>query len=226
MKKFNNKNMVTVGVLGLVVVMTVALALTLNGSTFQGYLNRSAAPVNQNLYKVNPGVIKVPLKPLSVEPQSPEPVPANMEITRAELAKLIVEATGVPTNTAGGPHYPDVTSDQWYYDYIETAHNMGWMVGYPNGMFNPAGKVNRAEGAKIFTLSVIANCNNGPAYSEPYYKDVSPADWYSGAVHKMADCKMVDILPSDKSMYFPSYLLSRGRAQYMIDNAKKAGWIK
>ncbi|MFO0780286.1 MAG: S-layer homology domain-containing protein [Candidatus Gracilibacteria bacterium] len=166
------------------------------------------------------------MKPLSVEPQSPEPVPANMEITRAELAKLIVEATGVPMNTAGGPHYPDVTSDQWYYQYVETAHNMGWMVGYPDGMFKPAGKVNRAEGAKIFTLSVIANCNNGPAYSEPYYKDVSPADWFSGPVHKMADCKMVDILPSDTSMYFPSYLLSRGRAQYMVNNAKQAGWIK
>jgi len=228
----------TLGAIALVVVMVGALALTLNGSSLQGYLNLRRSPAADGKGQVPPPELNgadgkggIPIRPLTFEPgpkpQSPEPVPANMVINRAELAKLIVEATGVPLNTAGGPHFPDVSPNDWYYQYVETAANNFWMMGYPDGNFKPAGTVNRAEGAKILSSSILAKCTNPSGYFiYPYYKDVPAGVWFYDYVTKMADCKMVDVLPSANSFYYPAYLLSRGRAQYMIDNAKKAGWIK
>lgn len=238
MKNPDKNKWMTLGAIALVVVMVGALALTLNGSSLQGYLNLRKSPPADGKGQVPPPELKgadgkggIPIKPFTIEPkpkpQSPEPVPANQVINRAELAKLIVTATGVPINTAGGPHFPDVSPTDWYYTYVETAANNFWMMGYPDGTFKPANTVNRAEGAKILSSSVLAKCTSPSSYFVyPYYIDVPSGVWFYDYVIKMADCKMVDVLPSKASYYYPAYLLSRGRAQYMIDNAKKAGWIK
>lgn len=238
MKNLDKNKWMTLGAIALVVVMVGALALTLNGSSLQGYLNLRKSPPADGKGQLPPPEVKgadgkggIILKPLTFEPgpkpQSPEPVPSHRAINRAELARIIVGATGVPLNTAGGPHFSDVSPNDWYYPYVETAANNFWMIGYPDGEFKPARTVNRAEGAKILSSSILAKCIAPSSYFiYPYYKDV-PADvWFYEYVTKMADCKMVDVLPGANSYYYPAYLLSLGRVEYMIDNAKKAGWIK
>ncbi len=225
--------MITTGAISLVVVLTAALALTLNGDALQGFFRlnfsglRASAPAVTPVYQIPSRQNLVPMRPLSLEPPvTPEPPPVNDPITRAELAKLIVDAMKVPLTTSGGPHFPDVAPGVWYYPYVETAYSHGWMVGYPDGTFKPANTVNRAEAAKIFTLSVVFNCSNSHQYPyNPYYQDTPSTQWFYGAVNRLADCKMVDILPGPKSNYFPATLLSNGRAQYMITNAKNQGWI-
>lgn len=152
----------------------------------------------------------------------------NDLINRAEFAKLIVIAEGWQINTAGGPHFSDVSVNSWYYPYVETMYNNFVMMGYADGTFKPYNLIVRAEAAKYFNLAILPACQNpAPAYNNPqYYNDVIASTWFYGHVKKLADCKMVDILPGPRSNYFPSDWLTQGRAQAMLNNAKKAGWIK
>lgn len=216
MKKPSEKNIIALGVIGLIVVMAGALALSLNGSSLQGYL-RMSAPAIQRQPMNNNGI-----KPY--KPQSPEPAPVGDNITRAEMAKALVENSKVPLNTAGGPHFSDVNPQDWYYQYVETAYNNFWIMGSPDGKFRPGDGVNRAEAAKFFDMSLLVGKSCAAAMPGPnYYNDVHQADWYYTYVKQLADCKMVDILPGATSNYYPATLLTRGRAQYMINNGHTAG---
>ena len=98
----------------------------------------------------------------------------NRELNRAEVSKIITLAADVAMDTTGGPHFPDVEEGAWYYDYIETMYNYGWVNGYPDGTFRPADGVNRAEIAKMVVNAFeITEEDNGPSFS-----DVNPSDWF------------------------------------------------
>lgn len=103
----------------------------------------------------------------------------NRQLNRAEVSKIIVLATGIDLDTTGGPHFPDVTSDAWYYDYIETMYNQGWINGYPDGMFRPGVGINRAEIAKMVVNAFEVDQDLAGA---PHFDDVGEADWFYGFV--------------------------------------------
>ncbi len=75
-------------------------------------------------------------------------------VNRAEAAKIVVNAFQFAEDTTGGPHFPDVATDAWYYAFVETAFNNGLVAGYPDGDFRPGNNINRAEIAKVISLSM------------------------------------------------------------------------
>ncbi len=98
----------------------------------------------------------------------------NRELNRAEVSKIIVLAADVAIDTTGGAHFPDVQEGDWFYDYVETMYNYGWIDGYPDGTFKPANLINRAEIAKeVVNAFELEEIDNGPSFS-----DVDPADWF------------------------------------------------
>ena len=103
----------------------------------------------------------------------------NRQLNRAEVSKIIVLASGVATDTTGGPHFPDVAEDAWYYDYIETMYNYGWVNGYPDGMFRPGVGINRSEIAKMVVNAFEIEQDLTGA---PHFDDVLAADWFYGYV--------------------------------------------
>ncbi len=104
----------------------------------------------------------------------------NRQLNRAEVSKIIVLATGVDFDTTGGPHFPDVQPDAWYYDYIETMYNYGWINGYPDGLFRPGVGINRAEIAKMVINAFEVEQDLSGA---PHFDDVSDdGEWYYGYV--------------------------------------------
>ncbi len=103
----------------------------------------------------------------------------NRQLNRAEVSKIITLASGVELDTTGGPHFPDVDEDAWYYDYIETMYNQGWINGYPDGYFRPAVGINRAEIAK---MNVNAFEIDQDLSGAPHFDDVSSSDWFYGYV--------------------------------------------
>lgn len=113
----------------------------------------------------------------------------NRQLNRAEVAKIIVLATGIPFDTAGGPHFPDVEPGEWYYDYIETMYNYGWINGYPDGMFRPGVGINRAEIAKM-----VVNAFEFPADTTgaPHFSDVTSADWFYSYVETAYNYQLMD----------------------------------
>ncbi|MCF7830584.1 S-layer homology domain-containing protein [Candidatus Gracilibacteria bacterium] len=103
----------------------------------------------------------------------------NRQLNRAEVSKVIVLASGVDFDTTGGPHFPDVARDAWYYDYIETMYNYGWVNGYPDGFFRPGNGINRAEIAKMVINAFEIEQDLAGA---PHFDDVSAGDWHYGYI--------------------------------------------
>jgi hypothetical protein len=78
--------------------------------------------------------------------------------TRGQVSKTIVEASGMPINTTGGPHFIDVADGSTFYDYIETLYNNGIITGYADNTFRPDNNVTRAQLAKMIVLTFFPEC--------------------------------------------------------------------
>lgn len=70
-------------------------------------------------------------------------------INRAEFCKILVNTTGVKKYIPIEPSFSDVITDDWFFDYVETAKYHKWLEGYEDGTFRPGNKINRAEASKI-----------------------------------------------------------------------------
>lgn len=103
----------------------------------------------------------------------------NRQLNRAEVSKIIVLATGLPIDTTGGSPFPDVNEGDWYYDYVVTMYNYGYINGYPDGLFRPGVGINRAEIAK---MTVNAFELDQDLSGAPHFSDVSTGDWFYGFV--------------------------------------------
>ena len=70
-------------------------------------------------------------------------------ITRGQLAKIVVSAERWVIETAGGPHFTDVPASHAFYGYVETAWRHGAISGYSDGTFRPGSDANRGQISKI-----------------------------------------------------------------------------
>jgi len=105
-------------------------------------------------------------------------------LNRAELAKLVIEATTGPLSNEDLPATPtfdDVAKDSWYFPYVETAVKLGVVEGYRDasgnltGLFGPGDSVNRAAGTKMVVNAFgvpTTPCTDLP------FSDVKASDWY------------------------------------------------
>ena len=64
-------------------------------------------------------------------------------ITRAEFTTIAMRFTN---GTLDGENiFPDVSPDDWFYDYVVGSIQYGWINGYPDGTFGPNDPISRAE---------------------------------------------------------------------------------
>lgn len=77
-------------------------------------------------------------------------------LSRDQLAKIIVRALGYGVYSPSSPSFSDVPTTYWAYGYIEQAHHLNLINGYPNGSFQPASISKRDELSAILfgSLSV------------------------------------------------------------------------
>lgn len=88
-------------------------------------------------------------------------------INRAELLKIILEASDADMSDAASSCFPDVSGDDWYVKYVCAAKALGIVEGYPDGTFKPAQTVNFVEALKITELGYGLDAG---AESDPWYK--------------------------------------------------------
>ncbi len=74
----------------------------------------------------------------------------DRSVTRAEVAKMLALAAGVPGRK--GEDAGELAG-HWARDYVATARSAGVVKGYPEGTFRPNRPVTRAEAAKIIALA-------------------------------------------------------------------------
>lgn len=99
----------------------------------------------------------------------------HWEITRAELARLLVQALGLPLVMPDSPSFVDVLPTAWYYPYVETVFINGGSTGYPDRTFRPYQTVTRAEAV---TMAVILSGLSSTPSPTPTFRDVTPDAWY------------------------------------------------
>ena len=79
----------------------------------------------------------------------------NTDVTRAQLAKLIVTARGWSLVTPASGTFSDVPTTNWAYRFVETAVDSGVLGGYADGTFRPFAPATRAQVAKILTNGLV-----------------------------------------------------------------------
>jgi hypothetical protein len=67
------------------------------------------------------------------------------KVTRAEFAKILVKALGIPEETTGNPTFKDVSSAVWYFSCVQAAAKAGLVKGYPGNEFHPESLITREE---------------------------------------------------------------------------------
>jgi 5-hydroxyisourate hydrolase-like protein (transthyretin family) len=75
----------------------------------------------------------------------------NAELTRAQLAKMVVEAYGLELDTSVELPFTDVKEDVWYTDYIKTLYKHDLIDGKTATTFAPNEPIKRADFAKLLT---------------------------------------------------------------------------
>lgn len=70
-------------------------------------------------------------------------------VTRAQLAKIVVSAEGWPINNPSQPHFSDVVEGDPFFGYIETAYSHNLISGYSDGTFRPGNNATRGQISKI-----------------------------------------------------------------------------
>jgi hypothetical protein len=98
----------------------------------------------------------------------------DANITRAQITKLIVLASGWTLLNPPAAHFTDVNPGYWAYSYIETAYAHNAISGYEDGTFRPGLYVTRAQIAKIV---VIARGYAITIPTTPNFNDVPPSYW-------------------------------------------------
>jgi uncharacterized protein YkwD len=70
-------------------------------------------------------------------------------VTRSQLAKIVVTAEGWPLVTPPTPSFHDVPRGDSFYSYVETAAAHGAVSGYGDGTFRPGNPATRGQISKI-----------------------------------------------------------------------------
>ncbi|MFC1747830.1 S-layer homology domain-containing protein [Pseudomonadota bacterium] len=97
-------------------------------------------------------------------------------ITRAELAKMIINCAHGELAAAEVETYPDVDPSEWYAIYVYKAKKLGWVEGYDDGTFKPNNSVNRAEALKMILASKIAT--DILTSTDENFSDIQGNEWY------------------------------------------------
>ncbi|MHB9145025.1 MAG: S8 family serine peptidase [Symbiobacteriia bacterium] len=119
---------------------------------------------------------------------SPQEFQPDRTITRAELAKLLVEMvrrSRPDVQVIGGniPTFTDVQTEAWYYAYIETAARLGLLKG-DSGKARPEASVTREEMAVMLVRAMSLESKAPQAATQilPYSDAASVAAWAKGYV--------------------------------------------
>ena len=130
-------------------------------------------------------------------------------VNRAELIKILVE--GFFDSELKGEHdcFPDV-KNEWFAEYICAAKRLGWISGYPDGMYKPGNTVNRAEAIKI----IISSGTNEFLSPESLPGDVRANDWFA----KYVRVAYQQGFETDRSAFRPGDTLTRREASIWIYN--------
>lgn len=100
----------------------------------------------------------------------------NEPVTRAQFAAIIAKAFQPPAKNAN-KLFPDVKSNFWAYEVIQSASNGGFVSGYPDGTFKPQQQIPRVQVLVSLANGLGLNADNQNVLS--IYSDASQIPQYA-----------------------------------------------
>lgn len=136
-------------------------------------------------------------------------VKPDIEITRAELLKILVEAVVLtPETLEYNRCFTDVEVIEWYTRYICYAKSQGWVEGYEDGTFRPGNTINNIEVLAMTFDSQELFMEKWYTITNPF-DDVDASSWYGPYVAYAKDNGIID---RTNNLYNPGELITRGDA--------------
>ncbi|MDD3878480.1 MAG: S-layer homology domain-containing protein, partial [Syntrophomonas sp.] len=85
---------------------------------------------------------------------SPGMFEPDRSITRAEFTSILLRTLGIKPVSQVTGRFTDVFADQWYFDPINTAANLGLINGYSDSLFAPQEPVTREQMAVMIDTAL------------------------------------------------------------------------
>lgn len=105
------------------------------------------------------------------------------KVNRAEFTKLLIAGVAYAELDEAGNCFPDVPFDQWFSMYVCMAKRLGWLQGYPDGLFRPERPITRAEALKV----VMSSLGIPMESAVPLPAGVPSTAWYAPYVRKAVE---------------------------------------
>lgn len=99
-------------------------------------------------------------------------------LTRAELAKIVVNLFEYVATAVNEMPFVDVDVDQWYAPFVAKLKDLGVVEGYADGTYAPDQAITRAEAMKILLGGAGKDVENYVWESNPF-RDVDTSAWYA-----------------------------------------------
>ncbi|MBP3359500.1 MAG: S-layer homology domain-containing protein [Clostridia bacterium] len=141
-------------------------------------------------------------------------------MTRAEFAAIVVRGLGLPIKSDAG--FADVTENDWFYEYVNTAYFYNITSGISETEFNPNGTITREEAAVMVTRAaeLCGADTEIDAFAARdilagFFDYVKASDW---AIGSLAFCYDKGILPDDAEEIKPKEAVTRAEIAQMLFN--------
>lgn len=139
-------------------------------------------------------------------------------MTRAEFATIITRGLGLPQKYEDV--FEDVSENDWFFGFVNTAYSYGIVNGVSDTEFNPNGTITREEAAVMTARAAVLcgmNTDIGDARNilAGFSDYVKASDWATDA---LAFCYNEKILDTDVMEINPKESVTRAEIAYMLYN--------
>ena len=137
----------------------------------------------------------------------------NDYVTRAEFTKMLVSSINISGN-APASEFSDVSSNDWYYSFVNLAVANGIIQGMSENTFEPNRSISRQDASVMINRILKLEQTK----EEPFSDDLSIADYAKASVYAL---KENGIIQGFEGCFNPVSNLTRAEAAVIISNLIK-----
>lgn len=149
----------------------------------------------------------------------------NDDVTRIQLAALLVRALGLEASTNYNGQFKDVQGTEWFVGELMAAHEAGLVLGTQEGNFLPNQVVTREQAATMVTRAIdfVTNKKGTVPHSAASFKDAGQiAPWATESVVRLAELQIV--VGYQDGTFKPKATLTRAEAATVVQRLLKELW--